>query len=197
MSDRADRLRKARLERGYGSAAEAARAFDWNPNTYASNENGNATFSYKKARVYALAFGVLPEWLYEGKGPMRRRDGVRLIGRVAAGEGHFEDDYMMGDGEALEPSPIEGRIALRVEGDSMVPRFMPGEVLIFGPRYDDPSSLIGRQVMARLEDGRKLVKILRPGSEPGRFTLYSVNSAYDPIENVALLWALPFQELRT
>lgn len=199
MNDRADRLRRARIARGFGSAAEAARAYGWSVNTYSSNENGNATFSFKKAKEYAAAFWVRAEWLYDGQGAMssRSRQGRPIVGKVAAGEGQFEDDFAHGAGfDVLEPLPAEGRITLVVEGDSMTPRFRHGEKVTFGPRHDDPLPLIGHEVMARLADGRRLLKILRRGSRPGLYTLYSVNTAYDPIEDVELLWALPFEELR-
>ena len=40
--DRARRLKEARIARGYPTAAAAAEAFNWNRNSYSSNENGNA-----------------------------------------------------------------------------------------------------------------------------------------------------------
>lgn len=66
---RAARLREAREAAKYSSAAEAAEAKGFNLNTYRANENGNATFSFKKAKEYAQAFGVRVEWLYEASGP--------------------------------------------------------------------------------------------------------------------------------
>jgi SOS-response transcriptional repressor LexA len=69
MSDQGARLREARLAAGFDGPAAAAERFGWNVNTYKSNENGNATFSFKKAKEYAKAFGVRPEWLYDASGP--------------------------------------------------------------------------------------------------------------------------------
>ena len=85
---------------------------------------------------------------------------------------------------------------LIVDGESMMPRFRHGEHLIFGRRYDDPTPLVGQEVMARLADGRKMVKILRRGAAPGLWTLESINTRFKPIEDVELLWALPFMGLR-
>ena len=70
MDDRFQRLRLARTENGFDTAAAAAEAFGWNRNTYSSNENGNAAFSYRRAKEYAAAFGVRPEWLYDAAGPI-------------------------------------------------------------------------------------------------------------------------------
>ena len=74
------RLRHARAEQGFDTAAAAADAFGWNRNTYASNENGNAPFSYRRAKDYAVAFAVRPEWLYDASGPMRALGLARVIG---------------------------------------------------------------------------------------------------------------------
>src|ERR1700722_13726763 len=70
MDERFLRLRQARTAKGFDTAAAAADAFSWNRNTYGSNENGNAPFSYRRAKEYAQAFGVRPEWLYDAAGPM-------------------------------------------------------------------------------------------------------------------------------
>ena len=69
MDGRAERLRQARIDRGFETAAAAADAHGWSRNTYASNENGNAPFSYRRAKEYAAAFGVSAEWLYDAVGP--------------------------------------------------------------------------------------------------------------------------------
>jgi hypothetical protein len=53
MNEAFQRLRQARMGQGYDTASAAADAFGWNRNTYASNENGNAPFSYRKAKEYA------------------------------------------------------------------------------------------------------------------------------------------------
>ena len=85
--ERCLRLRQARIAKGFDTAAAAADAFGWNRNTYGSNENGNAPFSYRRAKEYAAAFGVSPEWLYDAAGPMlppAEAGYVPIIGRVGA-----------------------------------------------------------------------------------------------------------------
>jgi SOS-response transcriptional repressor LexA len=129
----ADRLRRARINGGYDSASAAAQAFGWNVNTYVSNENGNAPFSFNKARTYAGAFGVSAEWLYTGAGepvgvspmpgmrPISRA--VPVIGVVQAGlwQEVIEDEPQP---EELLPINLQGfdgsqLYALRVSGPSM------------------------------------------------------------------------------
>lgn len=54
----ADRLRKARVARGFASAAEAARAHGWSEVTYTSHENGTRGIRADAAKRYAAAFGI-------------------------------------------------------------------------------------------------------------------------------------------
>jgi aspartate ammonia-lyase len=54
---RAQRLKEARRACGYPTAVAAADAFGWSRNTYSSNENGNAPYSFQRAKAYAEAFG--------------------------------------------------------------------------------------------------------------------------------------------
>lgn len=72
--DMHERLRAAREAAGYSSVAEAARAFGWNVNTTASNENGNRTYSRTGAEKYARAYRVSLDWLLTGRGQMKGTD---------------------------------------------------------------------------------------------------------------------------
>lgn len=64
-----DRLRKAREQAGFASAADAARRFHWNLSTYRSHENGQTPVPPKSARTYSAAFGVSGAWLLTGQNP--------------------------------------------------------------------------------------------------------------------------------
>lgn len=196
MSTLSERLVIAREGAGYSTAREGAERAGAIYDTYAQHENGIRGFRADTAAKYARAFGVDPAWLLYGKGKPARR-AVPILGRVAAGaEGDFEDDFAMGAADDwLDAEPVDGRIALRIEGDSMIPLAHAGDVAVFGPRQDDPAPLVNRRVMARLEDGRKLFKVLRTGSKAGTYDLYSLNSAYDPIEDARILWVLPLERL--
>lgn len=205
MSDdvkrRGARLRQAAERAGFTRQKDVIEQFkkDGVTNSYYQHSKGNIGYSFKAAQLYGRLFNVRAEWLYSGEEPMTpERDRLAVVGDVAAGEAHFDDDYFMGGAaDWLEPPETDGRIALRIKGDSMAPLAHDGDHAIFGPRFDDPTPLLGRRVMARLDDDRKLFKVLRKGSKPGTFTLYSLNSAYDPIEDAVLLWALPLEWIKT
>ncbi|KQW66395.1 peptidase S24 [Phenylobacterium sp. Root77] len=208
MDDRFQRLRLARTEKGYETAAAAADAFGWNRNTYSSNENGNATFSYRRAKEYAAAFGVRPEWLYDAAGAMRSTgaDGFApIIGRVGANP---EGDVLLATGQGsgelapIPPGGTEKAVALRVSGHSMRGLADDGALIYFEDQRSSPSpDMLGQVVVVETDTDEVLVKRLLRGSGPG---LYDLESVAGPTRHDARLrWAAhitaiipPFQARR-
>lgn len=68
MTDKAERLRIARLNAGFASAYEAANALGVNKDTYSQHENGIRGYPAAKAELYSRRFKVSAEWLLFGKG---------------------------------------------------------------------------------------------------------------------------------
>lgn len=206
--DRPQRLRQARQAKGFETAAAAAEAFGWNRNTYASNENGNAPFSYRKAKEYAAAFGVRPEWLYDASGPMQpaARSGlVPIVGRVgadptgavlfAAGQGDW-------DLAPLPPGGSDKAVALRVVGHSMRGFADDGALIYFEDQKTPPApDMLGHVVVVETLEEEVLVKRLLRGSATG---LYDLESIAGPTrQDARLRWAAhitaivpPFQARR-
>ncbi|MBP6877508.1 MAG: helix-turn-helix domain-containing protein [Phenylobacterium sp.] len=194
MDDRFQRLRLARTENGFDTAAAAAEAFGWNRNTYSSNENGNAAFSYRRAKEYAAAFGVRPEWLYDAAGPMRS-SGVAglapIIGRVGANP---EGDVLLATGQGsgelapIPPGGTEKAVALRVSGHSMRGLADDGALIYFEDQRSSPSpDMLGQVVVVETDTDEVLVKRLLRGSGPG---LYDLESVAGPTRRDARLrWA--------
>jgi SOS-response transcriptional repressor LexA len=187
MDDRAARLRQARLAAGFETAAAAAEAHGWNRNTYASNENGNAPYSWRRARDYASAFGVRPDWLYDAQGPAVGTGAdsgpgqprpAPIIGRVGADPG---GEVLLAGGQAppefapLPPGGTERAVALRVTGHSMRGLADDGALIYFEDQRTPPSpDMLGQVVVVELDTGEVLVKRLLRGGAPGRFDLESV-----------------------
>jgi SOS-response transcriptional repressor LexA len=187
MDDRAARLRQARLAAGFETAAAAAEAHGWNRNTYASNENGNAPYSWRRARDYASAFGVRPDWLYDAQGPAVGAGAdsgpgqprpAPIIGRVGADPG---GEVLLAGGQAppefapLPPGGTERAVALRVTGHSMRGLADDGALIYFEDQRTPPSpDMLGQVVVVELDTGEVLVKRLLRGGAPGRFDLESV-----------------------
>lgn len=106
---------------------------------------------------------------------------VPVAGTAKLGEDGFydtlQDDFGGGDGHVVFPTRDRDAYALRVEGDSMRPRFKPGEYVVVEPsRAPEP----GHEVVVKTTDGRTMVKVFdwRRG---GRVQLGSVNEMHPPI----------------
>lgn len=179
-----DRLRRARALK-YESPKEAAEAFGWNYNTYASNENGNAPFSYRAALKYAAAFKVNPEWLYRGEGPMTvtgkpRNPPIRipLISWVAAGQ--LRDPSSAGEADewieaaGLEPGEY---FATKVVGNSMDRISPEGSIVIADTRQIKPVD--GKAYIFEVE-GETTYKIYY-GEPVVRLEPFSTDPSYRPI----------------
>ncbi len=207
VMDRHERLMRAREERGLATPSEAAEAFGWNRNTYISNENGNASFSFKKAKVYADAFGVRPEWLYDGVGPMRtkREPMAKIIGLVGAdpsGEVMFTEGQESGDLAPMPPGARGDASALEVRGHSMRGVADDGALIYFEDQRTPPTpDMLNHVVIVQTEDENVLVKRLLRGSERGLYDLESINGP--TLTDRRIVWAAhitaiipPFQARR-
>lgn len=200
LDTRPRRLLHARQAAGFKTAAAAAAHFNWNRNTYFSNENGNAPFSYRAAKQYAAAFGVDPRWLYDGEGapdpdvapqPAARPILAPVIGRVGAdteGRVLFASGQEAGDLVPLPPGGTEKAVALRIVGHSMRGVADDGGLIYFEDQRTPPTpDMFGHVVVVETVEGEVLVKRLLRGSRGGRYDLESV---VGPIrENAKIRWA--------
>ncbi|WP_133122887.1 LexA family transcriptional regulator [Zhengella mangrovi] len=198
MEEPKDRLRRARASAGYESPADAARRVRGiNQNTITSNENGNRPISKKMAQVYADAFGVSAGWILygEGEAASAERRTIPLKGKVGAGqqvEAIDNDDW---DEAPMPPEARPGTIAVVVDGVSMFPAIEDGS-LIYYSRHLPPDVMVNQRAVVQLADGRVFVKIIRPGSRPGFWTLQSVNAQYADILDVVVEWAAPIDWIK-
>lgn len=87
------------------------------------------------------------------------------------------------------PPLVVGRLmALEVIGSSMLPKYEDGDIIYVKRDHDGVlPHYLGRYCAVRTADGGTFLKILSPGSEPGRYTLRSLNAP--DMENVEVLWA--------
>jgi SOS-response transcriptional repressor LexA len=189
----AKRLEQARTHRGFSSAKEAARFFGWPYDTYAQHENGTRGISRVSDR-YAKAFRVSEAWLLtgSGEGPGGAIETtVPVMGYIGAGaviEPDFEQVPQEGLSTVDVPFAIpDGIIALEVKGDSMLPRYDDGDVvLVYAEQQRSTQSLLGEEVAVRTAKGRRYLKRLMRGSGGNGFNLESWNAK--TIESVSLEW---------
>lgn len=74
-----DRLRRARENAGYSTAASAIDRFKWPSSAYRSHENGQNSFSPTAAEEYAKAYGVPAAWLLLGEGIVEHSRSAKCV----------------------------------------------------------------------------------------------------------------------
>ena len=177
-------MRNARIAAGFETAAEAARNFEWREYTYRSHESGRRDFNPDDAAKSGRAFGAPPEWLLFGRGKAKAG---RLV--VASYVGAGAKVFPLGEAiDEIDPPPgmDAEAFAVIVRGDSMLPAFSSGDVLV-AQWVEDPRDLIRKRAIVDLEDGSRFVKQVAPGSRPEAFTLLSHNA--EPIFDAAIVRA--------
>lgn len=130
------------------------------------------------------------EWLMTGGLEGRASRTVPLMGYIGAGaevEPEFEQVPPEGlDRIELPFSLDEDLIAFRVRGDSMLPMYEDGTVVIVYREQTRPlEALFGRVAAVRTTDGRRFIKTITRGPDD-TVTLTSHNA--NPIEGVKLEW---------
>ncbi len=116
---------------------------------------------------------------------------VPLMGYVGAGaevNPEFEQIPPEGLDQIHVPFPMPAdMIAFQVRGDSMLPQFRDGAVLIvYREQRRSLESFYGEEAAVRTSDGRRFIKTIFRGQKAGRVNLVSWNA--QPIENVHLSW---------
>lgn len=189
-SDRAERLKWARERAGFESPRAAAKNFRWNENTYKAREGGLRDYGVGEAKEYGRAFDVSWVWLLSGEGVVDARNIVRVLGLIGAGaeiSPEFEQVPPEGLSQIEVPFPVpDDAIAFEVQGDSMWPRYDPGDVVVCWKFSEDISGVLGWEAAVRTSDGRRFLKRILKGAEPDTFDLESYNAP--PIRGVRLEW---------
>ena len=119
---------------------------------------------------------------------------VPIVGKIGAGGSVAfvalqENEQADIEDTVLRPPGVSGKlVALIVEGSSMLPKYSDGDIIYIQREHDGIlESDIGDDCAVRLKSGETYVKQLVRGSEPGRFTLRSLNAP--DMENVEVEWA--------
>lgn len=111
---------------------------------------------------------------------------ILIVGVIGAGEevkktadGADTPNERVSAPEGLE---AEGLFALKVTGNAFRP-IRDGWIAYYHQASDVADEVMGELCVIELASGERLLKEIRRGSEPGRYTLLSWNSLVDPLEN--------------
>jgi repressor LexA len=116
---------------------------------------------------------------------------VPIMGRIGAGaviEPDTEQVPPDGLGDIELPFPLSGEtIAFEVAGDSMLPKYENGDVIVVYQDQRHPlSSFYGEEAAVRLKSGERYLKTIERGKAPNVVNLKSFNAK--PINGVKLDW---------
>jgi phage repressor protein C with HTH and peptisase S24 domain len=185
------------------------RISEWRKRAGMSQDQLGIALGSGRSTVTKLERGEIPltdRWMTRlaevlGCKPIEILDGglVPTVGKIGAGGAvAYIDDYEFGGASdyTQRPPDIDGQlVGLEVEGDSMLPKFDPGDVIYISKSNDGVlSDYYGKFCACRLTTGGTLLKKLARGSGPGLYTLRSLNAA--DIEDVELDWATPVVAVR-
>lgn len=121
-------------------------------------------------------FDLLEQRAFDRAVPAARRRTVPLLGFAQAGAGGFFDDAGFPAGEGWEQIEMpggaeDGAYALQVQGDSMLPLYRDGDILIVRP---DTAVRKGDRVVAKTRGGEVMAKILATRTDK-KIVLASLN----------------------
>jgi repressor LexA len=116
---------------------------------------------------------------------------VPIMGRIGAGA-TIEPEHEQVPPEGLDeielPFPIEEEmVAFEVAGDSMLPKYENGDIIVVYREQRHPiSSFYGEEAAVRLKSGERYLKTIERGKSPSLVNLTSFNAK--PIVGVKLEW---------
>jgi len=196
-----DRLRRLRRATGLSQAKVAEKLGIAAPSV-AQWEIGRSRPSIERLEKLASLYGVSLKELCghdmvasRDIGGAETRDIGRITGTVSAADRvliNVSPDLSRADEIDLPFHGYSG-ILLEVSGESMLPRYKPGEIIGVTPnRYVRPSAkMIGKDAVVMLKDERILLKTIIEGPEVGTFALSSFNQSIPIIFNPQIVWISP------
>lgn len=162
------RLRSLRLAKGL-KQAELARLIGRHQTAIGPYERDEYAPAPDIVERLARALDTSAEYLLFGRHP--RRSAIRVVGRIGPG----------GLAEGAELGTLAFRddqiVAWRVADETMLPAYRPGQVvLVLAAPESRLEEQLGQDVLADLEDGRRLLRRLLPAARPEVFDLAAWNA---------------------
>jgi len=161
-------------------------------------EKGERNLSVRNLNLLAHALKVEARALLNtDETEQRPNNVVSVMGRIGAGAEISPDDEQIppeGLYEIETPFPLpEDAIAFEVIGESMWPRYDPGDIIICWRQGTDADDVLGWEAAVKTSSGSRFLKRVLRGSKAGTFDLESHNAA--PIRGVGLVWVAAIQSV--
>lgn len=188
------RLREARLSRGFKSAAEAARQFNWNITSYQQAENGTRPPTRDKITEYAQKFRVSVSWLLTGSGTPEESEikSVPFLGSIDQNSGALvQSDPAARPEVPAPPGATEHTVAIRARGGGCV--VSEGALLYFENRQQPANDdMLTRLCVVARRNGDIVVRRVERGSRPGVYNLFTfvepIIEDEDPLWAAEIVW---------
>lgn len=187
METAADRLRKARIARGFDSPTAAARHFGWSEVTYRAHENGTRGLRIEAAKRYARAFRVpLGELLGTGAGGSVATESIPVVGSAAWGVWLDMAIAEAGLDEAVSLPIMQDedapKRAIRISDNSVNLRIPEGYFAIYREVDADriPELPIGKLVVVKRRKAGLLERTVRLVARHSGDTVYLSPHSSDP-----------------
>ncbi|MDJ1632698.1 XRE family transcriptional regulator [Rhizobium rhizogenes] len=190
-----NRIRELREEREL-TIEDVAEATGLSVSYVSRLESGLRNLSVKNLNLFAHALNVSPKEILAAD-ESQKGNTVAVMGRIGAGAEILpEDEQVPPEGlyDIETPFPLpEDAIAFEVAGESMWPRYDPGDVIICWRQGVDANEVLGWEAAVKTSTGQRYLKRVLRGAETGTFDLESHNAL--PIRGVRLVWIAAIQSV--
>ena len=190
-----NRLRELRDERDL-TIEQVAEATGLSVSYVSRLESGLRNLSVKNLNLFAHAFNVEPQAIL-ALSTRQKGNAVSVMGRIGAGaEIQPDDEQVPPEGlyEIETPFPLpDDAIAFEVAGESMWPRYDPGDIIICWRQGVDANEVVGWEAAVKTATGQRYLKRVLRGADRGTFDLESHNA--QPIRGVTLVWIAAIQSV--
>jgi transcriptional regulator with XRE-family HTH domain len=186
MDTPGDRLKQARLLRGFKTAKDAAAALGMAVATYQQHETKTRTIPPAKAQRYAAFFQTSPEWLLYGRAGAAPAY-IPVVGYVAAdAQAHL---YTATEDHIETPAPSTASSTTRailIESVALGALFAGWRAVFEDTRQPPTPELHGRLCVVQAHDSMHVCRLIRSQIK-GRFHLISASA--DPLMDQEIVWA--------
>lgn len=159
-------------------------------------EDGRHDMSPEALKRAADRFDVTPAYILFGEATVYAHHTAGIVGRVGAGA--IVEAFTDPNPELIEvPSDMADSDAFRVVGDSCVPVFEDGDIVVVRRRDVGEGEFLNRYCVVETEDGAGYLKLVTPSAVvPGSGRLYdleSPNPAAPKLQAIAIRSARPVE----